>query len=53
MNDVPARPKNRTRGRTRLLIGGACAVAMVAATAILPGVANAAITSHQTGTNNG
>jgi endo-1,4-beta-xylanase len=54
MNDAPAHPKSRRRGRTRLLIGGACAVALVAA-AILPGIANAdtTISSNQTGTNNG
>jgi endo-1,4-beta-xylanase len=55
MNDAPAHPKSRSRGRTRLLIGGACAVALVAATAIVPGTANAdtTITTNQTGTNNG
>jgi endo-1,4-beta-xylanase len=53
MNDAPAHPTTRRRGRLRLLAGGACAVAMVAATAILPGTANAAISTNQTGTNNG
>ncbi|MFG3555741.1 endo-1,4-beta-xylanase [Micromonospora sp. NPDC047557] len=28
MNDLPARPKHRTRGATRLLLGGACALAV-------------------------
>ncbi|WBB75860.1 endo-1,4-beta-xylanase [Micromonospora sp. WMMD1128] len=28
MNDVPARPKRRTRAATRLLLGGACALAI-------------------------
>jgi len=49
MNDAPAHP----RRRLRLLFGAACAVAMVAATALLPGAAQAAVTSNQTGTNNG
>ncbi|GAA5191083.1 glycoside hydrolase family 11 protein [Rugosimonospora acidiphila] len=55
MNDVPARPASRRRGRTRLLLGGVCAAALVAAVAILPGIANAdtIVTSNQTGTNNG
>src|SRR5687768_4256774 len=47
----PARPKSR--GRTRLFIARACAVALAAALAMLPGVAHAAITTNQTGTNNG
>jgi endo-1,4-beta-xylanase len=55
MIESPAHPKGHRRGRARLLIGGACAVAIVAAAAILPGIANAdtTITSNQTGTNNG
>ncbi|ASW57134.1 glycoside hydrolase family 11 protein [Plantactinospora sp. KBS50] len=53
MNDVPARTTSRRRGRLRLLTGGACAVALVVTAAILPGTASAAITSNQTGTNNG
>ncbi|MEU6715988.1 glycoside hydrolase family 11 protein [Nonomuraea sp. NPDC046802] len=53
MNDAPAHPTNRKRGRIRLLIGRACVVALVAATTMMPGIANAAITSNQTGTNNG
>lgn len=52
MNDAPARPKRRRRGRTSLFIGTACAAVLVMAAA-LPGTANAAITSNQTGTNNG
>ncbi len=47
----PARPKSS--GRTRLFIARACAVALAAALAMLPGVAHAAITTNQTGTNNG
>ena len=53
MTDTPARSEGRRRGRTRLLIGGACAVAMATVAVLLPGTANAAITSNQTGTNNG
>jgi endo-1,4-beta-xylanase len=55
MNDNPSHPKHLRRGRARLLIAGACAVALVAATAILPGTANAdtTISSNQTGTDNG
>ncbi|MER5625660.1 glycoside hydrolase family 11 protein [Streptosporangium sp. NPDC002544] len=53
MNDAPARPKSRRRGRIRLLVGRACAVALAVAVAMLPGPAHAAITSNQTGTNNG
>jgi endo-1,4-beta-xylanase len=54
MNDAPARPKNRRRGHTRLLIGSA-AVAVVAAMLALAGPAKAAtqICSNQTGTNSG
>lgn len=55
MNDPHAHPTGRPGGRARLLIGGACALALAAATAALPGVASAATTvcSNQTGTNNG
>jgi endo-1,4-beta-xylanase len=54
MNDAAAHPKSHRRGRTRLLIrrAGAFAAALVAVT-MLPGTANAAITTNQTGTNNG
>jgi endo-1,4-beta-xylanase len=51
MTDIPAPTKKRRRGR--LLLGAACAVALAATTVILPGVAGAAVTSNQTGTNNG
>jgi endo-1,4-beta-xylanase len=53
MNDAPARPEKRSGGRAMTLIGGACAVALVAA--LLPGTANAdtTITSSQTGSDNG
>lgn len=53
MNDDPAHPKGRRRGRTRLFTGGVCAVALLAAAVLLPGFANAAVTSNRTGTNNG
>ncbi|WP_329109723.1 glycoside hydrolase family 11 protein [Micromonospora sp. NBC_01699] len=53
MSNAPAHPKSRRLGRIRLLIGSACAVALTAATTMLPGIAYAAITSNQTGTNNG
>jgi endo-1,4-beta-xylanase len=52
MNDAPAHRKSRRRGRIRLLIA-ACAAALTAATLALPGIANAAISTNQTGTNNG
>src|SRR5215468_1754520 len=55
MTDPPAYPMGRRRGRLRLLVGGACAVLAVVATAVLPGTARAAtqICSNQTGTNGG
>ncbi|WP_329427374.1 glycoside hydrolase family 11 protein [Streptosporangium sp. NBC_01495] len=53
MNDAPAPPKSRGRGRTRLLISRVCAVALAMAVAMLPAPAHAAITTNQTGTNNG
>jgi endo-1,4-beta-xylanase len=50
MNDAPAHPKRRRRGRSMLLIG----VVLLAAMGMLPGTANAAtICSSQTGTDNG
>jgi endo-1,4-beta-xylanase len=52
MNDAPAHRQSRRRGRIRLLIA-ACAAALTAATLALPGIANAAISTNQTGTNNG
>jgi endo-1,4-beta-xylanase len=52
MNGPPTRPKSRIRGVTRLLFGGACAVALIALSAALPGTANAqtSVCSNQTGT---
>ena len=49
MSDAPARPKYRRRGRARLLLGAACTVALVAASTMLPGTANAAITCTPNG----
>ncbi|ASW57956.1 glycoside hydrolase family 11 protein [Plantactinospora sp. KBS50] len=51
MNEAPTRSRSRRAGRLRL-IGGACAAALAVIVA-MPGVASAAITSNQTGTNNG
>lgn len=54
MNDTPVQPKSRRRGRLRMLVGGACAVVMVAAATVsLPSAASAAVTSNQTGTHDG
>ncbi|WP_089157715.1 glycoside hydrolase family 11 protein [Micromonospora sp. NBS 11-29] len=57
MNDAPVRSGGRRRGRLRMLLGGACAVALVAAgtTAVLsgPAYADQTVTSNQTGTHNG
>ncbi|HEX7106341.1 MAG TPA: glycoside hydrolase family 11 protein [Acidothermaceae bacterium] len=59
MNAAPAHHMSRRPGRATRLIGraklliGAAATALFAVTALLPGTANAAITSNQTGTNNG
>ena len=53
MSDTIARADRRRPGSARLLVTGACAAVLAAATALLPGVAHAAVTSNQTGTNNG
>ncbi|GAA3125301.1 glycoside hydrolase family 11 protein [Planomonospora alba] len=54
MNDVPARPAGRGRGRAGLLFGRACAAVVALVVALAPGTANAApVTSNQTGNNNG
>ncbi|MFG2046591.1 endo-1,4-beta-xylanase [Micromonospora sp. NPDC048935] len=41
MNDVPARPRRRTRGATRLLLGGACALAITVSSMALATFARA------------
>jgi endo-1,4-beta-xylanase len=57
MTDSPAPHTRRGRDRMRLLIGGACAVALAAASVTLTGIAHAeadrTITSNTTGTHNG
>ncbi|PSK66887.1 Endo-1,4-beta-xylanase B [Micromonospora sp. MH33] len=56
MNDAPVRSRTPRRGRLRMLIGGACAVALVTAgtTALLSSPAHAeTVTTNSTGTNNG
>ena len=54
MNEAPAQPKGRRR-RTRLLLAGAAALALIAGTAALTAPANAAtqLCSNQTGNNGG
>ncbi|MCF6476710.1 1,4-beta-xylanase, partial [Nonomuraea sp. MG754425] len=51
MNDAPIPP--RSRGRVGRLLGRAGAIVAALAVAMLPSVAHAAITTNQTGTNNG
>ncbi|WP_405088984.1 glycoside hydrolase family 11 protein [Microbispora sp. NBC_01389] len=51
MNDVHVHL--RGRGRLRSLIGRVTAVVLAAVVALLPGVAHAAVTTNQTGNNNG
>ncbi|MGV9214200.1 endo-1,4-beta-xylanase [Micromonospora sp. RB23] len=41
MNDVPARPQRRTRGPARLLLGGACALAITVSSMALATLARA------------
>ncbi|WP_182877284.1 glycoside hydrolase family 11 protein [Microbispora sp. H10670] len=53
MNDVMAHSRGRGRGSLRSLVGRVTAVVLAAAVALLPGVAHAAVTTNQTGTNNG
>ncbi len=53
MTDAPAYPRSRRRGRGRPAIGRAGAAALALAIAMVPGVANAAVTTNQTGSNNG
>ena len=44
MNDVPAHPKRRTGGRTRLLLGGICAVAIAVSSVAVATLAHADLT---------
>src|SRR6188472_4562463 len=44
MNDVPAHPKRRTGGRTRLLLGGICAVAIAVPLVAVATLAHADLT---------
>ncbi|MFI9577466.1 glycoside hydrolase family 11 protein [Microbispora rosea] len=53
MIDAPAHWLGRRRGRVRVFIARVCAVALAAVVALLPGVAHAAVTTNQTGNNNG
>jgi endo-1,4-beta-xylanase len=53
MNDVPALPGSRRRGRLRPLLVACAALLATAATVALPGTAHAATCSSQTGTTNG
>jgi endo-1,4-beta-xylanase len=57
MNESPTHPKRRGRSRVRLLIAGACAVALAATTVVLAGTAQAeadrTVTSNTTGYHNG
>ena len=57
MTDVPVRSKRRIRGRVSLLrrislLGGAGTVALAVTAALLPGTAHA-VSTNETGTNNG
>jgi endo-1,4-beta-xylanase len=52
MNKAPVHTRSRRLGRARLFIGGACTAVLVAVAALLPGVANAAVCTNQTGFNN-
>src|SRR5436190_10452306 len=57
MNDVPARPQRRIRGRVRLILGGACALVIAVSSVAMATLAHAdadrTVTSNQTGTQNG
>jgi endo-1,4-beta-xylanase len=55
MNLVPVPQRSRWRARTRVLLGGALAAALVATLASLPNVAHAdtTVSTNQTGTHNG
>jgi endo-1,4-beta-xylanase len=54
MNEVPDSPHHRSRRRVGLIIGAACAVMIAAAAAVVPGIANAAVsTNYQQNWSNG
>jgi endo-1,4-beta-xylanase len=53
MNGAPPYPPGRRRGRARRFIARAGAIVVALAVAMLPGIAHAAITTNQTGNNNG
>jgi endo-1,4-beta-xylanase len=57
MNDAPVRPTSRRRGRTRMLIGAACAVVLAVGGTLTATAANAEadrqVCSNTTGTHNG
>ena len=55
MNDTRSHPRRRSRQRTKLLLGGACAAVLAISGTMLVGTAHAdtTITTNQTGTNNG
>ncbi|MFC6081858.1 glycoside hydrolase family 11 protein [Sphaerisporangium aureirubrum] len=53
MNDVPTHRKRRGRGHPLLFAARVCAIVAVAIITMLPSMANAAVTTNQTGTNNG
>ena len=46
MNDVPARPKRRTGGRARLLLGGVCAVVIAVSSVAVATLAHADLTAR-------
>jgi endo-1,4-beta-xylanase len=53
VNTLPTHPKTRRIGRIRMIAGGVCAAVLVSVAGLVPGVANAATCTNQTGTNNG
>ncbi|GAA2630119.1 glycoside hydrolase family 11 protein [Paractinoplanes durhamensis] len=53
MIETSGPPTSRRRSRVRLLLAAVAALALAASTMLLPGMASAAVTSNQTGTNNG
>ncbi|MDQ7909161.1 glycoside hydrolase family 11 protein [Phytohabitans sp. ZYX-F-186] len=57
MNDVPAHPSSRRRGRIRMLIGGACAAVLAVGGTVMAtnayAEADRTVSSNTTGTHNG